>query len=457
MGHTSVKRNGHRIDLAQRTDHLERIAISYPLWDEYGTHKAALFFAEHLKPEMFTSPEYRTIAQIMTEIIPRVGQPTQGAVMLEYHQRVGKMIDPAIFTADFDNAEALVACDAVITLWQRRELNIMFDTHAKEIAVSSTQVQDVIDLTHKRLTEVAEVGTMRATSAEAIGADLLEEVALWEAGTATAYTPSGFMELDRAIGGFPLSEVVTLGGMTGAGKTALLCNMALLRAKIGKATYIFSAEMTASQMLARIAATQSGINVQKLRFRHDVTASDYERYRKAVNEVRKMPIIIDDTPAPTLPQIESRISSSTLNPQMVFVDYLEKVSVYGEKSEELRVSAIAQGLKTIAKRTGTCIVALSQYARDKEAHKDVPKDSWLRYSGKIEQESALIVHWWWPGYFVVNKGIEESFVHEYDPQHPDLGYLVITKNRHGKACKHALRFQPELMRFHEYESTVHGF
>jgi replicative DNA helicase len=455
MRQTYKAQQGLKIDLAQRSDHFEKIAVSFPLWDKWGTSKASTFFRERMRPDMFSVPEYREVCEILLEMLPTYEGLTIQTVMMAYKTRTGKEITYAHFTASMEATEGQYACFMVCTLWQRREMSILGTTTAASASDSGMDIYDITLMAQKRIMEIERAGTFRHTEITQVADRVLENIAKWEAGEATSYTSSGFTGLDRAVGGFPLGEIVSLAGMTGAGKTALLCNMALLKGKKSEKVLVFSAEMSSENLLERLAAIDSGQNVQALRFRRGVAASDYQRYAESVRRVRTLPLFIDDHASPTLVQIEARILE--VQPELVFVDYLEKVDVGPERSEELRVSQIAQGLKAVAKKTGTCIVVLSQYSRDKDAHKSVPKDSWLRYSGKIEQESAMILHWWWPGYWIKNKGMEPIEVFGFDPADEEQGKLMVTKNRFGRSYTHALRFQPETMRFHEYTSQGYGY
>jgi replicative DNA helicase len=432
-------------------DEYERLAISYPLWDTWQDHAAAAMFCERMKPEMFARPEYRTCAEILLQMLPDHPDMSIATLQLAYKHRTGQDIAYAMFTHDLDASQGQYACYAVATMWQRRELAIVATTAAQSASNEALDVYDVIALTAKRIGEIEQAGTFGQTDIVPVVDRVTEAVDAWVEGRVDQYTRSGFTVLDREIGGLPLSEVVVLAAMTGAGKTAIMCNMALGRAKHNLPTLVFSAEMTSDSMVERLAAIQARQNLTALRFRKNVSPSDYDAYRAALREVRAMPIRIDDRSSPTLAQIESRILAQNPRPQVVFVDYLEKVDAGFEKSEELRVSRVAQGLKTIAKRTGVCILVLSQYAREKDSHKGVPRDTWLRYSGKIEQEAAMIFHWWWPGYYVQNKGLEPGEVYGYDPAEPERGKLMLTKNRYGRSHQHDMMFKTEIMKFYEYE------
>jgi len=132
---------------------------------------------------------------------------------------------------------------------------------------------------------------------------------------------------------------------------------------------------------------------------------------------------------------------------LVGVDYDEKVRGEGE-TEEQRVASIAEGSKTMAKRLGVPWVNLSQYSRKSAGDMGTPQDGWLRYSGKKEQESALILHWQWPGYWVETKGEDPMMVDGYDQAEPGKGWMYVTKNRiTGGTGAAKLYFEQEHTRF----------
>ena len=317
------------------------------------------------------------------------------------------------------------------------------------LAVAAALQQEITALTLQASGEAA-----RGTAVGLAVDEAQTRVDQWERGEATDYSPSGFYTFDRTLGGYPSAELTTLAGFTGSGKTALVCqivrSVALAEAAKAGATgqrpapvVVFSAEMTREQLVQRIAAGMCGLNIRNLRARRDVTAEDYQTFRATLERIRPLPIEVDDEPAPTFAHIHARLSGFRQSAPdgrlaLVAVDYDEKVNTEG-KSEELRVSAIARGLKDTAKRFNVAVLGLSQYSRQTNAHTMMPQDDWLRYSGKKEQESAMIVHWMHPGYWV-EKGHKGEDVARYDFDRPERGYLVVTKNRFGPTGQVPLDF-----------------
>lgn len=281
--------------------------------------------------------------------------------------------------------------------------------------------------------------------------------ALWRRGEAPDVVRFGLRALDRALLGMYRSEVTLLAGLSGSGKTAFLgqivMNIARTNAAKRKdeqaAVMVVSAEMTAEQLVQRAAAAASGVNLVALRAG---TASDeqYEAYEAALARLHDLPLYIDDTPAPSLAHINAKayaiVAKHPGGIDLIAVDYDEKLSEPESRSEELRVSRIAQGMKDVAKRHRAAVLLLSQYNRQSADPKSQPQDSWLRYSDKKKQESATVMHWWWPGYWV-GQGHDPLAVLDYNPEQHERGWMLVTKGRHGGTDKIPLDFQPHLTRF----------
>lgn len=315
----------------------------------------------------------------------------------------------------------------------------------------STEVQDVISDVQAQLSGLS-LGTFEGTHISEAVQEARRRVQEWYNGEATDYVPTGFYSLDEKIGGYPIGELTTLAAHTGAGKTSLLVQivrtLALIEANKVKprALLIFSAEMSREQIVHRAASALAGVNIRALRARM-ASDHDYVRYEQALARLSGLPIHIDQTPSPTFAHIGARCQQLAQTQGLAFVgvDYDEKIHTEGP-TEELRVSAIAQGLKNLAKRFAVAVVALSQYSREAQKEYGMPSDRFLRYSGKKEHESAVILHWYYPGYWV-DKGVNPGSVPDYDPHDPRRGWLLCTKNRFGATGKASLLFEPEYTRF----------
>ncbi|MEM6286610.1 MAG: DnaB-like helicase C-terminal domain-containing protein [Bacteroidota bacterium] len=291
-------------------------------------------------------------------------------------------------------------------------------------------------------------------------AEALAETDRWRRGEVSDFVPTGFYSLDRVVGGYPRGEVTTLAAMTGSGKTALVVQIVrslamreASRVRTGMqeapgVVVVFSAEMTRAQITHRAASAISGVNTRDLRTGRAPEA-DYDFYDSALRSVGDLEIHIEDEPAPTLSYLHARLqqirlASASGRIEFVAVDYDEKIDADGDNAEG-RLAAVAQGLKVIAKRSGAALLMLSQYNR-KAVPTQIPSNDWLRASGKKEQESAMIVHWHHPEYWV-EKGHDPAGVPLWEPGAPEAGHLIVSKNRFGPVGRARVLFHRETQRF----------
>jgi len=276
----------------------------------------------------------------------------------------------------------------------------------------------------------------------------LQSLQEWKQGEVNDLIPTGFPGLDGICDGYPVGELTTFAAHTGAGKTSFIVQTVatLARAWQGedKALLIFSAEMDKKQIAQKAASQIARADLRALR-RGTAPEEEYDAMEEALGLVSSLSLHVDDAAKPSMQHIRARCQRIAAQEDLAFVavDYDEKVQGAGE-TEEQRVASIATGSKAMAKRLNVAWVNLSQYKRMSDPM-GTPDDHWLRYSGKKEQESALILHWYWPGYWVQNKGNSPDTVPDYDPNEPNM---YATKNRiTGGTGAARMYFRPEHTRF----------
>jgi len=274
----------------------------------------------------------------------------------------------------------------------------------------------------------------------------------WREGETPGLVPTGLPGLTDICDGYPVGELTTFAAQTGAGKTSFIVQTVATLARAWKgeerALLIFSAEMDSKQIAQKAASQIAQVDLRALR-RGSAPAHDYDAFEEALGLVSRLNMHVDDTGSPTMQHIRARCQRIDVQHDLGFVavDYDEKVRGEGE-TEEQRVASIAEGSKTMAKRLDAPWINLSQYSRKSDGEMGVPQDGWLRYSGKKEQESALIMHWYWPGYWVETKGVDPLMVENYEKEEPGAGWMYVTKNRiTGGTGAAKLYFEQEHTRF----------
>jgi replicative DNA helicase len=216
--------------------------------------------------------------------------------------------------------------------------------------------------------------------------------------------PTGFTRLDEQTSGLQPSDLIILAARPSMGKTALAVSIAQNAAiQHGYPCIIFSLEMSGTQLVERMIASEGQIESTSLR-RGTLQRQDLQRLTAAASKIMAAPVVIDDTPGMSVHEVRSRCrrfrSDKALFKDkpfgLVVIDYLQLMrgSLSGgrEKNREQEISEISRGLKALAKEIGCPVVALSQLNRDVEKRGDKrPTLADLRESGAIEQDADVIL------------------------------------------------------------------
>ncbi|MDR0580767.1 MAG: replicative DNA helicase, partial [Holosporaceae bacterium] len=226
---------------------------------------------------------------------------------------------------------------------------------------------------------------------------------------------TGFIDLDKWLGGLNRSDLVILAGRPSMGKTALATNIAFNAAMAyekkteegGKVAF-FSLEMSAEQLVSRILSQECAIPSEKIR-RGEIREEDFVRIMEANRKLAELPLFIDDTPALTISSVRTR--ARKLKRQhgldLIIIDYLQLLRGSDDKRNENRVQEISEVtrlLKALAKELDIPILALSQLSRAVETRDDKrPQLADLRESGSIEQDADVVMFVYREEYYEVRR------------------------------------------------------
>lgn len=252
---------------------------------------------------------------------------------------------------------------------------------------------------------------------------MLEEIERRHADDGLPGVPSGLATLDELTGGWQRSDLILIGARPAVGKTALMVNMAAHAAKAGKSVGIISAEQPAAQIAQRLLSLESGIPAWKLRNPRKLHDDDWAAITTATVRLRDLKVQIFDASAPDMAAV--RIAAKGFKADVIFIDYVQRLKAKGEIYE--RVSAIAQGLKELARDLHVPVVALAQINRAGAAKATLAH---LKGSGDLEQEADLVL------------------ILEREDK-AQTATLDLAKNRHGATGTVDLSFHPDTMRFAE--------
>lgn len=250
--------------------------------------------------------------------------------------------------------------------------------------------------------------------------------------------PTGFTTLDKLLGGLQPSDLIILAARPSMGKTALALTMATHAAKRHRARVaIFSLEMSAEQLVQRLIAAETGIDIQRLRS-GDIGDEEWSIILEAAGVLAGTHIFIDDSPSLTVLSMRSKARRihTQYGLDLIVVDYLQLME--GDRRSENRVqeiSNISRGLKGLARELNVPVLALSQLSRAVEARQDKrPQLSDLRESGSIEQDADVVLFIYRDAMYYKT---EEEWARQFPnkPYYPNLSEVWIGKQRNGPAGK----------------------
>jgi len=259
--------------------------------------------------------------------------------------------------------------------------------------------------------------------------------------------PTGFSDLDNILAGFQKSDLIIVAARPSIGKTTLALDFARQIAIKEKVSVgIFSLEMSSDQLVDRMLAAESGVDLWRLRtgrLKSGEGDDDFQRIGEAMGVLSEAPIYIDDAGSANVMEMRTmaRRLQSEHNVGVIIVDYLQLME--GRSGGDNRVneiSEISRALKQLARELNIPVIALSQLSRAVESRSpQIPKLSDLRESGSIEQDADVVM-----------------FLYREDREKPDtpnknIVEIHIAKHRNGPIGKLSLYFNENSTTFKSLE------
>jgi replicative DNA helicase len=258
---------------------------------------------------------------------------------------------------------------------------------------------------------------------------------------------TGFETLDNYLSGLQKSDLIILGARPSIGKTSLAMDIARnIALKEKTPVGIFSLEMSRDQVVDRLIAAESTVDLWKIRTGHLSTEgeiNDFSLIQDAFSRLSEAPIFIDDAPSPTMMQMRTmarRLLAET-NLGLIIVDYLQLITPASIRENIVQqYSEVSRSLKSLARELNVPILALSQLSRAVEQRTPaIPRLSDLRETGSLEQDADVVL-----------------LIYREDKYHPEterknIADIIIAKHRNGPLGKVSLYFNEQLVSFRNLE------
>ena len=204
-------------------------------------------------------------------------------------------------------------------------------------------------------------------------------------------SPTGFEELDKKMGGMQCSDLTIIAAESSIGKSSLSLSIALNAAKYGEKIAIYSMEMKAEQLTARIMAMESGVSSSNILYAR-LDGGQLQQIEKGVGKIENLNIFFDDRSTSSIDTILSSIRYMVMKYKVkgAIIDYLQILNVNMKNvNKEQAMGDVARRLKNIAKELDIWVIALSQLSRDKE--NPIPTLARLRDSGQIAEAADNVI------------------------------------------------------------------
>lgn len=340
------------------------------------------------------------------------------------------------------------AVEVVTDQARRRELSDI----ANKISFQSQSAENVGDVASEAVSSLdAVLSALRAGKRQTYDAEGAVVAAIDHFDTSDrVYPTTGLADLDKMCGGFPLGQLTLIGARPGMGKSALATSMAIQTARAGNGLAMFSLEMLAEQLGARMLTEMVYTQIDPIYYEdllnRRLTDRQIAKLREARSQFKGLPIHIEEQRGLNLSEITARarkianqFDRDGRQLKVIMIDHLGLVrssSRYaGNRVQE--ISEISDGLATLAKDLDVAVVALSQLNRQTEQRENKrPSMGDLRDSGSLEQDASTVIFAYRPAYYLENT--------KYDDPNEERARLdaiektkhklelIVSKNRNGR-------------------------
>jgi replicative DNA helicase len=364
---------------------------------------------------------------------------------LDQHGQLAEIGGPAYLTALVNNVPTSLHAEAYGHIVEETAIRRRMLTAANDIAKlayqQETSVESVMDEAEKSIFGVSERRTTRdLRSIREVLSEYYDRIdQLAGRDLESMGVPTGFMDLDRLLGGLQPSDLLIVAGRPGSGKTAFMLSAAKNAAqKFKKHVAVFSLEMSSEQLVQRMIAQETGIDSQRLRT-GKLNEDEWPLFTHAIEVLGDTVIFLDDTPALTPLQLRTKCRRLHLEFQLdlILVDYLQLMSS-GVRSENRvqEVSYISRNLKVLARELNVPVLAAAQLSRAIEQRTDKePVLSDLRESGSLEQDADIVMF------------IHRPELYEKDTLKQNVAQIKVAKHRNGPVGTIELVFRSQIAKF----------
>ena len=361
--------------------------------------------ATDFRPELFSEPAYRSIAEIIIDLANGGKRPSSVKIYNEMHKRnVGLTVEDLldVVSSHVTIKETRSLLRELEDLWKRRVVYQTLLSTLNELQQEDKPTDKLIAEAQQAMIDAFSLtGKGELSSMQDVCEELFVRQEAIQRGEAPPVYPLSLSGLQALVGGFETGALNIIAARPSMGKTAFMLSECLSWAQKGLPGVIFSLEQQKSQIGQRNLANLQEIPVSYLRGKLDDHYLD--KFNSGLSKLRDLPIRISDKRGLTADQICSLARVEKMRNQgikWIAVDYLTAMSFNPKQPQHLAVGEAVGKLRNLAEEIDVFVVLLSQLNRGVETRTNKrPMKSDLRDSGNIEEFADTILFLYREGYY----------------------------------------------------------
>ncbi len=358
---------------------------------------------------------------------------------------INEIADFVVSGANFDYHVNIITEQALL-----RQLIVASNGIIESCYSSTSDVKSIVDEAEQAIFSIAELPQHQGfVKFNEVSAEVLSNIDLI-ASTKSPVTGigSGFGGLDRLTGGFRPGQFIIIAARPAMGKTALALNIAShVAVNLKKKVAIFTMEMAADEVIMRMFASASEVNMDSMLKGYGMNEEKLIRIMQASEVLSTKQIYIDESGTNTPLDIRAktrRLAAEVGGLDLILIDYLQLMGLSKDRdNRQQEISEISRSMKVLAKDMKIPVIALSQLNRMLENREDRrPRLADLRESGAIEQDADLVM-------FIYR----DEYYNQEKSEKPGVAEIIVGKNRHGSTGSVDLGFVKEYTLFRPLDET----
>jgi replicative DNA helicase len=398
----------------------------------------SVFDVTTLKSMMFSSIVHKELYDLIQKIAANGHIPDRSLIEIQIQENTELLdqVDIAflnyVMGYDYNPSNLNEYIEIVTKAYKTREI-ISLATSLPSRATSSGNIESLLTDTRYELDRIMDVSGGGGTSQLV---DLIpkanQEIESRKNNPNYISITTGYPTLDELTGGWKGGLVTIIAARPSVGKTAWMCNSAYQSALAGNRVLIFEHEMSKQDLVDRLLAIATGIEILKIRT-GNLSDEEYSVIIRMLEAFKELPIFIDTSFGLGINYMRSTIKRYVKmhDIQVVFLDYIQ-LMVERTDNMTMELGNVSRELKILATQLDIHNVILSQLNREVEKTDDKrPNLAHLRQSGNLEEDADLVAMLYRPD------------MYEKDPPKDFIATLefIIRKHRNGPVVTLPMKMQ----------------